>query len=197
MIGVLELCSHITMIKRGHYGLLDIHIKLGILKELLAQALETNLLRTKLDENYDQRQAFAAMKREKAIEEGKKRREEKRRLKGESEAKELTGTGSSDTANDSVEPVEVNPAEENGNVLKKLDKTVKSPSENRFDFECYVLLDFFRSYCWMDHDVFFQFVIVSLSLLASLYCVPSKCMTVRRNKQLMLQRRMLRIKRQI
>ncbi|CDP18688.1 unnamed protein product [Coffea canephora] len=136
MIGVLELCSHITMIKRGHYGLLDIHIKLGILKELLAQALETNLLRTKLDENYDQRQAFAATKREKAIEEGKKRREEKRRLKGESEAKELTGTGSSDTANDSVEPVEVNPAEENGNVLKKLDKTVKSPSENSITLLC-------------------------------------------------------------
>lgn len=130
MIGVLELCSHITTIKRGHYGLLDIHIKLGILRELLAQALETNLLRTKLDENYDQQQAFAATKREKAIEEGKKRREEKRRLKGESEGKELTGTGSSDTANDSAEPMEVSPAEENGDVSKKLDKTVKSPSEN-------------------------------------------------------------------
>ncbi|KAL3528188.1 hypothetical protein ACH5RR_012844 [Cinchona calisaya] len=138
MIGVDDLCSHITTIKRGHYGLLDIRIKLSIFKELLAQALETVLFRMKLDENYDQRMAFAATRRGEAIEEGRKRREEKECLKAESEGKELAGSGATEnTANNFAEPTEVNLAEENGNVSKKLDKSltseVKSSSENSED----------------------------------------------------------------
>lgn len=140
MIGTEELCNHITTIKRGHYGLLDIRIKLSIFKELLAQALETVLFRTKLDENYNQRQAFSATKRGEAIKEGRNRREEKERLKAESDGKEHAGTGTTEnTENNLVDPVEVNPAKENGNVSKKLDKNltsqVKSSSESRFDSE--------------------------------------------------------------
>ncbi|WOK97380.1 DDT domain-containing protein [Canna indica] len=58
--------SHLGTIKRGHYGLLETHLKLSILRELIREALETNAIRGKLDERFEQQQALAAIKRDEA-----------------------------------------------------------------------------------------------------------------------------------
>lgn len=87
-MGIAELSAHISTIKRGHYGLLDVHVKLAILRELVAQALESDLFKEKLDEDIDKRQALAAARRDEALEEGRKRREEKERLKIQSSGKD-------------------------------------------------------------------------------------------------------------
>lgn len=83
MIGNPKLCANMATIKRGHYGLLDTHVKLGILCELVNQSLESNIFREKLDEIIEQRQALGATRRGEALEEGRKKREEKERLKSE------------------------------------------------------------------------------------------------------------------
>ncbi|KAK3211369.1 hypothetical protein Dsin_016075 [Dipteronia sinensis] len=80
-INIPELCSYMTTIKRGHYGLLDANAKLGILRELVNQALETDLIREKLDEQIEQRRALGATRREEALEAARQEREEKGRLK--------------------------------------------------------------------------------------------------------------------
>lgn len=147
MIGIDESASQITTIKRGHYGLLDIHVKLRIFKELVSQALETDMLREKLDENYDELQAFAATKRGEAIKEGRERREEKERLKAKSDGKDTTVTSEIIT-NNSANPMEGNPAQENGNVPKKLKNGTntlpqKGSLGSRSDFcYCMCLLEF-------------------------------------------------------
>lgn len=76
-----EFSMHISTIKRGHYGLLDIHVKLAFFQELVAQALETDTIRDKLDEYVEERQALAATRRDEALYEGRKKREEKERRK--------------------------------------------------------------------------------------------------------------------
>ncbi|CAK9316404.1 unnamed protein product [Citrullus colocynthis] len=83
MIGNPELCANTATIKRGHYGLLATHVKLGILCELVNHSLESNIFRGKLDEIIEQRQALGATRRGEALEEGRKKREEKERLKCE------------------------------------------------------------------------------------------------------------------
>ncbi|KAL8130521.1 hypothetical protein V2J09_019676, partial [Rumex salicifolius] len=81
MINIPVLSTNIGTIKRGHYGLLDVQIKLHILHELVDQAIITNALREKLEENFEKLQELAAEKRGEAIEDGRKRREVKERLK--------------------------------------------------------------------------------------------------------------------
>ncbi|XP_058097720.1 uncharacterized protein LOC131242836 [Magnolia sinica] len=81
MEDIPELSSHIGTIKRGHYGLLDPHVKLGILGELVSQALSTDAIREQLDEYIGQRRELGARKREKALEEATKRRTEQQHLK--------------------------------------------------------------------------------------------------------------------
>lgn len=76
MIDIPELSACIATIKRGHYSFLDVHAKLGILRELVFQALSTDLFREKLDVNIEQRQALAATRREEALEEGRRKRGE-------------------------------------------------------------------------------------------------------------------------
>lgn len=83
MIGNPELSASTATIKRGHYGLLDTHVKLGIFCELVNQSLESNIFKEKLDEIIEQRQALGATRRGEALEEGRKKREEKERLKSE------------------------------------------------------------------------------------------------------------------
>ncbi|KAL2942749.1 Bromodomain adjacent to zinc finger domain protein 1A [Bienertia sinuspersici] len=85
MTDISELTSHIPTIKRGHYGLLEPHVKLRILKELVDQVIATDLVREKLDERLEERHALAASKRGEALEEGKKKREAKERLKAVSD----------------------------------------------------------------------------------------------------------------
>lgn len=87
MIGIAELSAHISTIRRGHYGLLDVDVKLKILGELVAQAFMSDLFKEKLDEDIEKRQALAAARRDEALEEGRKRREEKERSKTQSAEK--------------------------------------------------------------------------------------------------------------
>ncbi|KAK7399322.1 hypothetical protein VNO78_10504 [Psophocarpus tetragonolobus] len=86
MINIPELQHREATIKRGHYGLLDVSTKLEILGNLVNRALETAIFRGKLDEIIEERHALGATRREEALEDGKRRREEKERLKAESES---------------------------------------------------------------------------------------------------------------
>ncbi|CAJ1937697.1 unnamed protein product [Sphenostylis stenocarpa] len=83
VINIPELRCHEATIKRGHYGLVDVSAKLEILGELVNRALETTIFREKLEEIIEQRQA---LRREEALENGRRRKEEKERLKAESES---------------------------------------------------------------------------------------------------------------
>lgn len=85
MIGIPELCTHISTIKRGHYGLLDADAKLGILRELASQAIVTDLFRAKLDEYIEQRHTLEATRRE----EVRKKKDEKEHLKPESDVNDV------------------------------------------------------------------------------------------------------------
>ncbi|KAJ4965770.1 hypothetical protein NE237_017619 [Protea cynaroides] len=87
MEDIPELSTHIGTIKRGHYGLLDPQAKLSIFRELVDQALATNVVREQLDKYIEQHQALAATKRGEALEEARKRREEKEFLKADSDNK--------------------------------------------------------------------------------------------------------------
>nr|GMC64629.1 DDT domain-containing protein DDB_G0282237 [Ipomoea batatas] len=121
MTGIAELSAHISTIKRGHYGLLDVHVKLAILRELVAQALESDLFKEKLDEDMDKRQALAAARRDEALEEGRKRREEKERLKIQSTGKDaMNGHGNS------VDPL---------NVKKNVDAPKKGSDDSESELE--------------------------------------------------------------
>ncbi|XP_028770535.1 DDT domain-containing protein DDB_G0282237 [Neltuma alba] len=86
MINVPGLRQFEATIKRGHYGLVDINAKLEILCELVNRVLETSIFREKLDEVIEQRQAIGATRRGEALKDGRKRREEKERLKAEFES---------------------------------------------------------------------------------------------------------------
>lgn len=81
-----ELSSSMATIKRGQYGLLDVNSKLGILRELVNQVLETDLIREKLDERIEQRRALGSTRREEALEAARKQREVKEQLKAQSTA---------------------------------------------------------------------------------------------------------------
>lgn len=59
-----ELSNHVAIIKRGHYGLLDIHVKLSILRELVSEVLATMAIRDRLDECIEQNKVLVARKRE-------------------------------------------------------------------------------------------------------------------------------------
>lgn len=80
-----ELSDHIPIIKRGHYGLLDIHVKLGILRELVAEALISSAFRDKLDYFIEQKKVLLARKRE----EVKTKKEKCLQKEGEDHTKEM------------------------------------------------------------------------------------------------------------
>ncbi|XP_051127035.1 uncharacterized protein LOC127248630 [Andrographis paniculata] len=84
-----ELSLQISTIKRGHYCLLEVPVKLVIFSELVGQVLDTEALKDKLDEHVEERQALAAARRDEALIEGRKRREEKERKKAAASAKDL------------------------------------------------------------------------------------------------------------
>lgn len=117
MISTTQLSSNLSTIRRGHYGLLDIHVKLGIFRELVDQASATDIFREKLDEFIEERQALAAANREEALEEGRKRREEKELSKVDSNGKQLLeGRSKNSTVSNSSEPVH---NRQNGDVAGK------------------------------------------------------------------------------
>lgn len=111
-----ELSTHIPTIRRGHYGLLDIHAKINIFVELVAQVIATDIMREKLDEYIDERRALGAKRRGEAIEEAKKRREKKELEKAELNGKEK----------EHKESVENNSNSQNGDVSNKQDKNTSS-----------------------------------------------------------------------
>ncbi|KAE8669537.1 DDT domain-containing protein, putative isoform 3 [Hibiscus syriacus] len=86
MINITELCSYVSTIKRGHYGLLEANAKLVILCELVCHALRTDAIRGKLDELIEQRQALGATRRGESLEYARKKREENEQLKNEPDA---------------------------------------------------------------------------------------------------------------
>lgn len=86
MINVPGLQHYEATIKRGHYGLVDVDAKLEILHELVNRVLETSIFREKLDDFIEQRQALGVTRRGEALEDARKRREEKERLKAEFES---------------------------------------------------------------------------------------------------------------
>ncbi|XP_015879710.2 uncharacterized protein LOC107415821 [Ziziphus jujuba] len=86
MVDIPELHTHISTIKRGHYGLLDVHTKLGILLHLVNHAIGTDIFREKLDEIIEQRHVLGATRRGEALEEARKKREEKEQLKAKPDA---------------------------------------------------------------------------------------------------------------
>uniref|UniRef100_A0A5B7BGS0 DDT domain-containing protein n=1 Tax=Davidia involucrata TaxID=16924 RepID=A0A5B7BGS0_DAVIN len=127
MIDIAELSTYITTIKRGHYGLLDIHAKLGIFRELVAQALATDLIREKLDEYIEQRQSLAATRWGEALEEARKKREDKELLKAESDGHEIKeGRSVESVGSNSNEPVNSNHGRQNGDVAEKQNKKAVS-----------------------------------------------------------------------
>ncbi|CAL9081762.1 unnamed protein product [Musa textilis] len=82
-----ELSGSVGTIKRGHYGLLEAHIKLRILRELVAEALGTDAIRVNLEERVEQQQALAAVKRDEA------RRQKEELLKMENSDNKGTAAG--------------------------------------------------------------------------------------------------------
>ncbi|KAK9095902.1 hypothetical protein Sjap_021399 [Stephania japonica] len=87
--GMPELSTHIATIRRGHYGILEIRAKLNIFQELITVVLATDAVREQLDQYIEQQQELAATKRGEAIEEARKRKEEKEINKVESDVKEV------------------------------------------------------------------------------------------------------------
>ena len=84
MVKSSEIRDYISTVKRGHYGLLDAQAKLGIFRELVNLAVESDTFREKMDECVEERHALGATRREEAIEEARKKRAEKEVLKPES-----------------------------------------------------------------------------------------------------------------
>lgn len=132
MVDVAELSNHMTTIRRGHYGLLDIHAKFLILQVLVAQALNTNLIRKKLDEYVEQQQVLASTRREEALEEGRKKRQDKELLKAESHGKEIIeGRSGESVGSSSNTMVHGNYSKQNGYVADKRNKdAVSSPGKH-------------------------------------------------------------------
>eukprot|EP00258_Populus_trichocarpa_P039670 XP_024455689.1 DDT domain-containing protein DDB_G0282237 isoform X3 [Populus trichocarpa] len=119
IINIGDLSTHITTIKRGHYGLLDAQVKLGILRELVNQVLETDIAREKLAGYVEERQVLLSMKRGEALEEGRKKREEKEWLKAKSVDNGATnGHGVDSTGNNQPVLSNGNHIGQNGQIAK-------------------------------------------------------------------------------
>ncbi|XP_061369900.1 uncharacterized protein LOC133312677 [Gastrolobium bilobum] len=127
MINIPGLNHYEATIKRGHYGLVDAKAKLEILRELVNRALETEIFREKLDEFIEQRRALGASRREEALEDGRKRRKEKERLKAESEG---NGTVDGYLLNSASVSTNNNPSIQNGDVGNKRNGEIESSRQN-------------------------------------------------------------------
>ncbi|CAN0865094.1 DDT domain-containing protein DDB_G0282237 [Linum grandiflorum] len=75
------LSASTETIKGDLYGVLDIQVKLAILHKLVNEAVGSALFRKKMDECVEQRQLLGSAYRAEALEEARKKREEKERSK--------------------------------------------------------------------------------------------------------------------
>lgn len=139
MINIPDLCNYTSTIKLGHYHHLDVHAKLGIFLELVNHALETDTFREKLDEIIEQRQALGATRRGEALEEARKKREEKEQLKAKPDANgviDLKNVGSVSSNGYYIR--------QNGDKVKKKNCEADSSEEDhasgkRFGFYCILI----------------------------------------------------------
>ncbi|CAN7141517.1 unnamed protein product [Brassica rapa subsp. narinosa] len=117
-VDIPDLCCDIGTIKRGHYGLLDPNVKLGILRELVNQIAETMLFKGEVDELLEQRHALGAARREEALAEAKQKRKEKERSKTGEEARKKNSPQVIESSEDSKmkESTEGETKMENGSV---------------------------------------------------------------------------------
>lgn len=76
-----EVTSAISMIRQGFYKQLEASEKLNILQALVNCCLNSNTVRSQIDENIEGHQSIIAQKREVEVEEVKRRKEEKELLK--------------------------------------------------------------------------------------------------------------------
>ncbi|KAK2966250.1 hypothetical protein RJ640_008233 [Escallonia rubra] len=165
MVGVAELSTCITTIRRGHYGLLDVRAKLGIFRELIGRALSTDLVREKLDEDIEETQLLAATRRGEALEEGRRMREDKERLKVESSGKEVKENSILDSVFSNSNEVANGSNRPNGDVVQKwngkvLPSRAKHTSRNRFYvLKCQLVIvpgqKHARYICWIEYENFF------------------------------------------
>ncbi|KAJ9170161.1 hypothetical protein P3X46_018289 [Hevea brasiliensis] len=119
-INIPDLSTNVSTIKRGHYGLLDVKAKLWILRELVNQVLETDLVREKLDNHIEQRQMLGAIRRGEALEEGRKRRQEKEKFKVDSvDDKVMNGESMESAGNNPNALANENHHNENGEIAEK------------------------------------------------------------------------------
>ncbi|GLT47249.1 hypothetical protein SLA2020_209570 [Shorea laevis] len=131
LINIPELCSNITTIKRGHYGLLDANAKLGILQELVNEALQTDLFREKLDQHIEQRQVLGASQRGEALEEARKKRAEKEQLKSEHDVNGLVnGHGLESSRSNLHVSINHNHRKENGDITEKKNGVISSSRQS-------------------------------------------------------------------
>ncbi|MFS7895317.1 putative transcription factor & chromatin remodeling DDT family [Helianthus anomalus] len=127
LAGNEELSTHITTIKRGHYGILAIHAKLAIFAQLVNEVLACNVMREKLDEYIEERKALAAEKRGEALEQGRMRREIKEMAKGTSNGVEHNGDASKKPAE--KKHTSENSGKKQGNTSEKEANKVKVGAE--------------------------------------------------------------------
>ncbi|TVU14415.1 hypothetical protein EJB05_37882, partial [Eragrostis curvula] len=99
VMGKEEFSCKLSTVRRGHYGLLDTGLKLKMLRVLVDEAIATSAVREKIDERIDQRQAFAAAKREDARKNGK---EQKLNMEGVAE-NGINQSGATQNGNECVE----------------------------------------------------------------------------------------------
>ncbi|KAJ6857987.1 DDT domain-containing protein [Populus alba x Populus x berolinensis] len=131
IINVGDFSTHITTIKRGHYGLLDAQVKLGILRELVNEVLETDIAREKLAEYVEERQVLLATKRGEALEEGRKKRE-KEQLKAKSVANGvMNGHGADIIGKNQPVLANGNHIGQNGQIAKKKGEIFSARPNNR------------------------------------------------------------------
>ncbi|MED6192023.1 hypothetical protein PIB30_006167 [Stylosanthes scabra] len=127
MINIPGLQQYEATIKRGHYGLVDINGKLEILCELINQVIETTIFREKLDEILEQRHVLGASRREEALEDARKRREEKVMSKAELESNEVVNghhVNSEIVSSNSDDDIQ------NGDIRKKRNGEIESSSDD-------------------------------------------------------------------
>ncbi|CAI0430906.1 unnamed protein product [Linum tenue] len=134
-IGTPDLSASTSTIKRGHYGLLDIQVKLGILRELVNEAVETLIFRKKIDEYVGQRQVLGATLRGEVLEEARKKREEKERSKSEDVANGVSnGHCMVDSEGLPCKLVSVNKhSSQNGEAVRKHKSEVSSEEDHTSD----------------------------------------------------------------
>ncbi|KAJ6792103.1 DDT domain-containing protein [Iris pallida] len=123
---VLELLQYVAIVKRGHYGLLDTHVKLSIFRELVVEALKTTAVRARLDECIEQQQALAAKKRE----ETKMKKEEQILRKEESETKKKCQGHNSENRKKNMHASDVDPISTHLKDVRKGSLKVKLSKRN-------------------------------------------------------------------